>query len=156
MSVLDRNSVLAAGLVIVTLLLGMVSGVALDRWLLRPQHEFSGPPRRGGPDGGRGRFDPAQFRTQFGGQLARELALTPAQKRAVDSILGAQQEKSRAVMREMSPRLQQVAESTQAALRQVLTAEQWEKMQKLRQERMRRDGPRRRGGPEHGSPPEPR
>ena len=143
---LDRNSVLAAGLVVVTLLLGIVSGVAIDRWLLRPPREFAGPgPGRMPAGGERRRFDPGQFREQLSAQLAKELELSAEQRVKVDSILSAQQMKSRELMGEVRPKLQVVAESTQAALRKVLTADQQEELRKLREERMRkvRRGPMR-------------
>ena len=143
---LDRNSVLAAGLVVVTLVLGIVSGVALDRWMLRPGREFTERPMPGRPGGMRGRFDPGQFRERLGAQLTKELRLTEEQRVKVDSILSAQQAKSRGVMEEVRPRLQMVAESTQAAIREVLTPEQQEQLQKVREERMeeRREAVRRR------------
>ena len=145
MTPIDRNSVLAAGLVVVTLLLGMVSGVALDRWMLRPRAEYVELPRGPGRPGMPGRFDPAQFKQRMSAQLTRELALTDEQRIKVDSILSAQQAVSRGVMEEVRPRLQQVAESTQAAIRAVLTPEQQEQLQKLREVRMmRRDEVRRR------------
>ena len=137
MTPVDRNSVLAAGLVVVTLLLGIVSGVALDRWMFRPGREFAGRPGPGRPGQMRRQFDPGQFRERLGEQLTKELWLTSQQRVKVDSILAAQQAKSREVMEEVRPRLQTVAESTQAAIREVLTPEQQEQLQKLREERMR-------------------
>jgi Spy/CpxP family protein refolding chaperone len=38
-------------------------------------------------------------------------------------------------MRQMAPELQRLADSTRAELRQVLTPEQWDRMQQLRSER---------------------
>jgi len=142
MTPVDRNSVLAAGLVVVTLLLGIVSGVALDRWMLRPGGEYVETPRGPGRPGMRGRFDPVQFKERMSEQLTRELALSVEQRVKVDSILSAQQATSRGVMEEVRPRLQQVAESTQAAIRAVLTPAQQEQLRKLREERMRNRGMR--------------
>src|SRR5688500_20365670 len=85
----------------------------------------------------RGRFDPVQFKERMSEQLTRELALSVEQRVKVDSILSAQQATSRGVMEEVRPRLQQVAESTQAAIRAVLTPAQQEQLRKLREERMR-------------------
>ena len=138
----DRSSLLAASLLLVTLLFGVIGGVALDRWLLRPGVHASGPrvaiPRRMGEQ----RFDPARLRSEFGGQLARELGLTADQRARVDSILQRQQARSRALMRQMAPELQRLADSTRAELREVLTPGQWERMQQLRAERMGRRGRR--------------
>src|SRR5687768_12450395 len=104
MTPVDRNSVLAAGLVVVTLLLGIVSGVALGRWMLRPGGEYVETPRGPGRPGMRGRFDPVQFKERMSEQLTRELALSVEQRVKVDSILSAQQATSRGVMEEVRPR----------------------------------------------------
>lgn len=138
----DRNSLLAGSLLAVTLVFGVVGGVALDRWLLRPGAHAAGPrpgfPRRMGEQ----RADPVRLRSEFSGQLARALDLTPDQRVRVDSILQRQQSRSRALMRQMAPELRRLADSTRAELRQVLTPEQWERMQQLRSKqtggRMRR------------------
>ena len=131
----DRSSLLAAALLVVTLVFGVVGGVALDRWLFRPGAHAAGPraalPRRMGDQ----RADPARLRSEFSGQLARALDLTPDQRVRVDSILQRQQSRSRALMRQMAPELQRLADSTRAELQQVLTPEQWERMQQLRSER---------------------
>ncbi len=131
----DRSSLTAAALLLATLVLGTIGGVALDRWLLRPAAHAAGPrpaiPRRAGDQ----RFDPTRMRAEFGGQLARELGLTAEQRLRVDSILQRQQSRSRLLMRQMAPELQRLADSTRAELREVLTADQWERMQQLRLER---------------------
>ena len=131
----DRSSLLAGALLVVTLVFGVVGGVALDRWLLRPGAHAAGPrtafPRRMGEQ----RADPVRLRSEFSGQLARALDLTPGQRARVDSILQRQQSRSRALMRQMAPELQRLADSTRAELRQVLTPEQWDRMQQLRSER---------------------
>lgn len=131
----DRGTLLASALLLVTLVFGVVGGVAIDRWLLRPGTDAAGArpafPRRMGEQ----RFDPARLRSEFGGQLARALDLTPDQRIRVDSILQRQQTRSRMLMRQMAPELQRLADSTRAELRSVLTAEQWERMQQLRPER---------------------
>ena len=138
----DRSSLLAASLLLVTLLFGVIGGVALDRWVLRADAYASGQraaiPRRMGEQ----RFDPARLRSEFGGQLARELGLTAEQRARVDSILQRQQVRSRTLMRQMAPELQRLADSTRAELREVLTPDQWERMQQLRAERMGRRGRR--------------
>ena len=128
----DRSSLLAGALLVVTLVFGVVGGVALDRWLLRPGAHAAGPrtslPRRMGEQ----RADPVRLRSEFSGQLARALHLTPDQRVRVDSILQRQQSRSRALIRQMAPELRRLADSTRAELRQVLTPEQWERMQQLR------------------------
>lgn len=135
MAGIERGSLSAAALIVVMLLLGALSGIALDRWVLRPDepaaamHDMRMAP---------GRFDPANVRTRFSRQLADALALSGDQRRAVDSILRLQQERTRAVMRETQPRLRDVVRETETAMRSILTPEQWQRWQELRQERMER------------------
>ncbi len=140
MTRLDRGSFVAAAVMIVMLLLGVVSGIALDRWVLRPDRELA----MGRPGGmARERFDPARARSRFSGQLARELGLSAEQRVVVDSILRLQQVRARAVMRESQPRLREVTAATEAAIRRVLTEEQWNRWQELRRERGSRRAPPR-------------
>ena len=140
MTRIDRSSLFAAGVVIVTLLLGIVCGIALDRWALSPAERTA---QRGIPRGpGAPRFDPANDRMQFSRRLARELELTADQRRLVDSLLARQQVEARAIMSETRPRLEEVTARTQSELRAILTPEQVGKW-----EAMRRDRPARRSRP---------
>lgn len=132
----DRGSLLAGGLVLVTLLLGIVSGIAIDRWLLRDERPRTVAPFRATE--AQARFDPARFRTRFTGQLSRELNLTADQRVRVESLLVRRQAEARSVMREMSPRLAEVSAKTEAELRKVLTDEQWRKFRERTLERRRR------------------
>lgn len=128
----DRGSLAAAAVMVVMLLLGVVSGIALDRWVLRPERALT----MGRPGSmPRERFDPARARTRFSDQLARELELSAEQRVAVDSLLRLQQMRVRAVMGESQPRLQEVAAETESAIRTVLTDEQWNRWQEIRRER---------------------
>lgn len=133
----DRGAVQAALLLVATLILGVVAGVALDRWVLRPGRDaVTAMP---GMDQ-RPRFDPAGMRMRFSNQLARELGLEPAQRLAIDSLLRLQQSRARAVMIEREPELRRIAAETRTAIRGILTEEQWKRWQELRERRM----PRRR------------
>ncbi|HEU4829446.1 MAG TPA: hypothetical protein VFT04_09640 [Gemmatimonadales bacterium] len=136
----DRGAFAAAAVMVVMLLLGVVSGVALDRWVLQPDREH-GVGRSGAMP--RERFDPARARTRFSSQLAEALALTPDQRSAIDSLLRRQQVRARAVMRETQPQLRQVTAETEAGIRAVLSEEQWNRWQELRRERIRRRPPPR-------------
>ena len=128
----DRGSLAAAAVMVVMLLLGVVSGIALDRWVLRPERTLT----MGRPGAmPRERFDPARARTRFSDQLARELELSAEQRVAVDSLLRLQQMRVRAVMGESQPRLQEVAAETESSIRAVLTDEQWNRWQEIRRER---------------------
>ena len=133
MTRIERSSLFAVGVVIVTLLLGIVCGIALDRWALRPAGRVA---QRGAPRGdAEPRFDPANTRMQFSRRLARELDLTEDQSRRVDSLLARQQVEARAIMSETRPRLEQLTARTQSELRAILTAGQLAKWEAMRRER---------------------
>src|SRR5690606_33576254 len=126
----DRGALLAAVLMVVMLLLGVVSGVALERWVIAPERPEVG--ARRAPAGPARRIDPAAVRGRYSRQLARELNLDSAQAQAVDSLLREQQTRVRATMRESQPRLREIARETESRIRTVLSTEQWNRWQELR------------------------
>ena len=130
---LDRGSLLASGLIVVMLLVGLAGGVALDRWILRP-HDGERSPAGWMRDG---RFDPARVRDRAAGRLARDLHLTPEQRTKMDSLMRRQQREAAAVMQSIRPRLDSVTARTQAELRAVLTATQQQAFDSLRRQRVR-------------------
>lgn len=79
-------------------------------------------------------------------QLAERLDLNADQKTKVQQILGDSREQLRALRRESEPRVNEIRGQADARLQEVLTPEQWQKFQSMRQEG--RGG--RRGG--HGGP----
>ena len=88
---------------------------------------------RGG--GGQGnRFD----------NLAERLNLTADQKTRVQEIFSDTREQLRAVRQETEPRMAEIRRQADGRLQTVLTPEQWQQFQKLREER---GGRRGRGGP---------
>jgi len=131
---LDRGSLLASGLIVVMLLVGMAGGIALDRWLLRPHREPRGPAAwmRNG------QFDAAQVRDRAAGRLARDLHLTPEQRIRIDSLMRRQQRDAAEVMQSIRPRLDSLTARTQSELRTVLTEAQRSAFDSLRRERSRR------------------
>ena len=131
---LDRGSLLAAGLIVVMLLVGVAGGVALDRWLLRPRPGARGPAAWMRD----GRFDPARVRDRAAGRLARELHLTAEQRVKLDSLMRLQQRQAAELMQSIRPRLDSVTARTQAELRAVLTESQRRTFDSLRRERPRR------------------
>lgn len=144
MAPLNRDSMLAGMLLLVTLLLGVAAGVAIDRWALRPERGSRAPVAmaregmvRREMEHQAPRLDPAAFRERYTRQLARQLDLTPEQLAIADSLLRLQQQESRAAMRELRPRLDSINRRTEARIRAVLTEMQAERWQKLREERRR-------------------
>src|SRR6185369_2075444 len=76
-------------------------------------------------------------------RLAERLQLTADQKPKVQEIFSDTREQLRAVRQETEPRMQEIRRQADGRLQTVLTPEQWQQFQKLRDERERRG----RGGP---------
>ena len=87
------------------------------------------------PRGGGNRMD----------ELSERLQLTADQKTKVQEIFNDTREQLRAVRQETEPRMEEIRRQADGRLQTVLTPEQWERFQRLREERGRRG--RGRGGP---------
>ncbi len=87
--------------------------------------------RHGGPAGNR--ID----------ELADRLQLTADQKTKVQEIFSDTREQLRAVRQETEPRMEEIRRQADGRLQTVFTPDQWQKFQRLRDERWRRGrGPR--------------
>ncbi|HKP81354.1 MAG TPA: periplasmic heavy metal sensor [Pyrinomonadaceae bacterium] len=76
-------------------------------------------------------------------ELAERLQLNAEQKTKVQEIFSDTREQLRAARQEMEPRMVEIRRQADGRLQTVLTPEQWEKFQRLRDERQRRGrGPR--------------
>ena len=73
-------------------------------------------------------------------ELSETLKLTAAQKTKVQEIFSDTREQIRGVRREMEPRMSEIRRQADGRLQTVLTPEQWQQFQKLRDERQRRGG----------------
>jgi Spy/CpxP family protein refolding chaperone len=83
-------------------------------------------------------------------RLAERLQLTADQKTRVQEIFADTREQLRAVRRESEPKMNEIRRQADGRLQTVLTPEQWEKFQGMRDEmRPRRGG---RGGPRDDRP----
>ena len=80
-------------------------------------------------------------------ELSERLKLTADQKTKVQEIFNDTREQLRAVRQETEPRMEEIRRQADGRLQTVLTPEQWERFQRLRDERGRRGG-RGRGGPD--------
>ena len=78
-------------------------------------------------------------------ELSERLQLTADQKTKVQEIFNNTREQLRAVRQETEPRMEEIRRQADGRLQTVLTPEQWERFQHLREERGRRG--RGRGGP---------
>lgn len=76
-------------------------------------------------------------------ELAERLQLTADQKTKVQEIFSDTREQLRAARQEMEPRMADIRRQADGRLQTVLTPEQWEKFQRLRDERQRRGRNRR-------------
>ena len=76
-------------------------------------------------------------------ELADRLQLTADQKTKVQEIFSDTREQLRAVRMETEPRMQEIRRQADGRLQTVLTPEQWQQFQRIREERQRRGrGPR--------------
>ena len=76
-------------------------------------------------------------------ELAERLQLNAEQKTKVQAIFSDTREQLRAARQEMEPRMAEIRRQADGRLQTVLTPEQWEKFQRLREERQRRGRNRR-------------
>ena len=71
-------------------------------------------------------------------ELANRLQLSAEQKTKVQEIFSDTREQLRAARQEMEPRMTEIRRQADGRLQTVLTPEQWEKFQRIRDERQRR------------------
>ena len=75
-------------------------------------------------------------------ELAERLQLTADQKAKVQEIFSDTREQLQAVRRETEPRMEEIRRQADGRLQTVLTPEQWQQFQRIRDERRRARGPR--------------
>lgn len=75
-------------------------------------------------------------------QLSERLNLNADQKAKVQQIFGDTREQLRALRRESEPRVDEIRRQADERLKQVLSEEQWQQFQTMRNERRRGRGPR--------------
>ena len=92
---------------------------------------------RGGGPGREDRFE----------QLSNRLQLNADQKTKVQQILGDTREQLRALRKESEPRVTEIRQKTDERLQQVLTPEQWQRFQQMRNETRDKRGRGRGEGP---------
>ena len=73
-------------------------------------------------------------------QMATRLQLNAEQKTRVQQIFGDTQEQLRALRKESEPRVNEIRKQTDGRLQQVLTPDQWQGFQKMRDEMRQRRG----------------
>jgi DNA anti-recombination protein RmuC len=73
-------------------------------------------------------------------QLSNRLQLNSEQKTKVQQILGDTREQLRAVRKDSEPRVNEIRQQTDQRLQQVLTPDQWQRFQQMRNEMRARRG----------------
>ena len=123
---------MAAMVVCVTLIAGILVGIGLDRAFLRPKHGPFGPfaAMRGGPNA-----DSARMRIRA--EIAQKLHLTPDQQARIDTIMRRQTAVLDSIRKTTMPQIRTLIGATQAQIDSILTPEQREKFQSLRQQHRR-------------------
>jgi Spy/CpxP family protein refolding chaperone len=112
--------------VVVIFLLGFAAGIlALN--------VYRGWVRAAGPGRGEDRFE----------QMSARLQLNAEQKTKVQQVLGDTREQLRAVRKDSEPRVSEIRKQTDQRLQQILTPDQWQRFQQMRDEMRARRG---RGG----------
>ena len=80
-------------------------------------------------------------------QLSNRLQLNADQKTKVQQILGDTREQLRALRKESEPRVTEIRQKTDERLQQVLTPDQWQRFQQMRNDGRDRHGRERGEGP---------
>ncbi len=80
-------------------------------------------------------------------QLSNRLQLNADQKTKVQQILGDTREQLRALRKESEPRVTEIRQKTDERLQQVLTPDQWQRFQQMRNDGRDRRGRERGEGP---------
>jgi Spy/CpxP family protein refolding chaperone len=104
---------------------GVIGGVVLDRVLLIPHHIGRRPAR-----GARPVWPASQEASRD--RLARELALTDAQRTQLDSVLSRQTARYRATREQIQPQMDSIFQQTRAQIDSMLTPPQREQLKTIR------------------------
>ena len=135
---MSRGRWVAALVLLLVALAGVLAGVALDRTVLLPRDIAE---RQDGMPGMRRREMPAR-QGEFRERFARALGLTDAQRVVIDSLMDHQLQELRRVRGESQPAVESAIRRTRRAIDSVLTPEQRERAAELierrRGRRMRR------------------
>jgi Spy/CpxP family protein refolding chaperone len=138
MDSVSRNKWQVRVAALVIFLLGAAAGVLAPR-------AYYGWLRGGGPPSRQDRFE----------QMADRLKLSAEQRTEVQQIFGDTREQLEARRRESEPRIREIQQQADERLQRVLTPEQWQQFQQMKNEMRGRRGRGRRGGPGGGPPPPP-
>ena len=123
------SPVLAAALLLVVALVGVLGGIVLDRTVLR----HDGPPGwpgRPGPHGPSDHEIRGRVLERITASLADELELTPGQREEISAVLERHEARLAEAMAVSRPRLQEILEETHREMLAILTPEQRERFER--------------------------
>lgn len=128
---------MAAVVVAVTLIAGILVGIGLDRALFRPSHGPRFGPFATGRDGPNADSTRLHMRADF----ARQLHLTPDQQARIDTIMQRRMAVLDSIRKETGPQIRALIGATRAQIDSVLTPEQRDKFRSLQHRHSRRFPP---------------
>lgn len=129
---MSRGRGVAALVLLLVGISGVLAGIALDRTVLRPQ------PAERAAVPGMSRRELPRRQDEFRARFADELDLTAEQRRIVDSLMDRQLAELRALRLGSQPRVESVIRQTRRAIDSVLTPEQRDRLAELSRERRQR------------------
>jgi Spy/CpxP family protein refolding chaperone len=117
-----RTKLLAAGVILATLVAGTLAGVAADRMLGRRAALAETPPA------------PCVSRPEGGATVFESLDLTADQRTRVDAVLERRRRQMEVLWQQARPGMRAVVDSTEAEIRVILTPEQRGEFDRMREE----------------------
>ena len=136
---MSRGRGMAALVLLLVALAGVLAGVALDRTVLLPRAVAD----RAIAAEARPRRELPRRQDEFRARFAAALDLTPEQRRVVDSLMDHQLRELRRLRGESQPHIESVIHGTRRAIDSVLTPEQRERAAELTRHRRGRRMQRR-------------
>ena len=140
---------LAAALLAVAFLLGLLGGIFIDRWAPAPFERMG---RRHHKPEMRAERGPWEHSPRTTRRILDSLELAPEQRALAESLLDRQHRRVREIMDGTRPQLRAVADETHEELESILSSEQLLELRRLA-EREHQERGRRRGGGRRGGPP---
>lgn len=138
----QRRSLSLAVIVLAALLVGIVTGVAVDHFALHRHGPFGGPGMGRGPtDRPESPQERAEMQRRIADRMTRELDLTPEQRHQLEAMLPRRMAAFDSLRREMAPRLRALLDSSSAEFEAILTPAQRAKWAETRRRFAPRGGP---------------
>ena len=128
---MSRSRGVAALVLVLVALAGVLAGIALDRTVLMPRSASA----RQAAAAGMPRHEMPRRQGEFRERFAKALDLTDAQRAAVDSLMDHQLRELRRIRGSSQPQVESVVRQTRRAIDSLLTPEQRERAAELAERR---------------------